>query len=32
MALQNEIVDIARTYDVKLVGPNCLGVIRPRIG
>ncbi len=31
-ALQNEIVDIARTYNVRLVGPNCLGVIRPRAG
>ncbi len=31
-ALQNEIVDIARTYDIPLVGPNCLGVIRPRAG
>jgi acetyltransferase len=31
-ALQNEIVDIARTHDIRLVGPNCLGVIRPRVG
>ena len=31
-ALQNEIVDIARTHDIPLVGPNCLGVIRPRVG
>jgi len=31
-SLQNEIVDIARTYDIPLVGPNCLGVIRPRVG
>ena len=31
-ALQNEIVDIARTYNIRLVGPNCLGVIRPSIG
>ena len=30
--LQNEIVDIARTYNIPLVGPNCLGVIRPRVG
>jgi len=30
--LQHEIVDIARTYDIPLVGPNCLGVIRPRVG
>jgi len=32
LALQNEIVDIARTYDIPLVGPNCLGIVRPRIG
>jgi acetyltransferase len=31
-SLQNEIVDIARTHDIPLVGPNCLGVIRPRVG
>ena len=31
-ALQNQIVDTARTYDIPLVGPNCLGVIRPRVG
>jgi acetyltransferase len=30
--LQNEIVDIARTYNMPLVGPNCLGIIRPRAG
>ena len=29
---QNEIVDIARTYDIPLVGPNCLGVMRPKVG
>jgi len=32
LALQNEIVDIARSHDIALVGPNCLGVIRPRVG
>lgn len=31
-ALQDEIVDIARTYDMPLVGPNCLGVMRPHHG
>jgi len=31
-ALQDEIVDIARTYGIALVGPNCLGVIRPGFG
>ncbi len=31
-ALQNEIVDIAHTYNMPLVGPNCLGIIRPSVG
>ena len=31
-ALQNEIVDLARTYQIPLVGPNCLGIMRPSIG
>ena len=28
----HEIVDTARTHDIPLIGPNCLGIIRPRIG
>ncbi len=31
-ALQHEIVDIARTFEIPLIGPNCLGLIRPRVG
>ncbi|MGB5602002.1 MAG: CoA-binding protein, partial [Gammaproteobacteria bacterium] len=31
-SLQDEIIDIARTYAIPLIGPNCLGVIRPRAG
>lgn len=31
-ALQDEIVNIARAGNIALVGPNCLGVIRPRTG
>lgn len=31
-ALQNSIVDIAKTYNIPLVGPNCLGIIRPCVG
>lgn len=27
-ALENEIVDLARTYQIPLVGPNCLGIMR----
>jgi len=30
--LQSEIVDIARTHDIALVGPSCLGIVRPRVG
>ncbi len=32
LALQDDIVDIARTYDMPLIGPNCLGVMRPHHG
>ncbi|PIE37333.1 MAG: GNAT family N-acetyltransferase, partial [Gammaproteobacteria bacterium] len=28
-ALQNQIVDIARQYEMPLIGPNCLGIMRP---
>ena len=31
-SLQNEIVDIAKTYNIPLLGPNCLGILRPRVG
>ena len=31
-ALQDAIVDIARTYKIALVGPNCLGIVRPSVG
>lgn len=32
LALQQEIVDLARTYAIPLIGPNCLGVMRPSAG
>ncbi|MGB5253586.1 MAG: bifunctional acetate--CoA ligase family protein/GNAT family N-acetyltransferase [Sedimenticolaceae bacterium] len=32
LTLQRAIVDIARTHDIRLVGPNCLGVMRPSVG
>ncbi len=32
LARQREIVDIARTHGIALVGPNCLGVLRPKVG
>ncbi len=31
-SMQHEIVDIARTYNIPLVGPNCLGIVRPKVG
>lgn len=31
-SLQSEIVDLARTHDIPLIGPNCLGLVRPRVG
>ncbi|MGD7035107.1 bifunctional acetyl coenzyme A synthetase (ADP forming), alpha domain/GNAT family N-acetyltransferase [Methylotuvimicrobium buryatense] len=27
--LQQEVLDIARRYGIRIVGPNCLGIIRP---
>ena len=30
--LQDEIVALARSAEIPLVGPNCLGVIRPKVG
>lgn len=29
LALQNELVDIARSFNIALVGPRCLGIVRP---
>ncbi len=31
-ALQSDIVDTARTHNIPLIGPNCLGITRPRVG
>ncbi|MEW5837774.1 MAG: bifunctional acetate--CoA ligase family protein/GNAT family N-acetyltransferase [Pseudomonadota bacterium] len=31
-ALQREIVEIAQHFSMRLIGPNCLGLMRPRIG
>jgi acetyltransferase len=30
--LQREVTDTARRYDMRIIGPNCLGVMRPDIG
>ncbi|RLG34538.1 acetyl CoA synthetase subunit alpha [Methanosarcinales archaeon] len=29
--LEDEVLDIARDYDIRFIGPNCLGIIRPKI-
>jgi acetyltransferase len=31
-ALERQVLDNARRYGIRLVGPNCLGVMRPEIG
>ncbi|MBI5437645.1 MAG: bifunctional acetate--CoA ligase family protein/GNAT family N-acetyltransferase [Nitrosomonadales bacterium] len=31
-ALEKELLEAARRYKIRLVGPNCLGVMRPSIG
>jgi len=32
MALEREVIRIAREFDIALLGPNCLGFLRPKIG
>jgi acetyltransferase len=29
---QQEIIDTARQYGIRIIGPNCLGVMRPQLG
>ena len=31
-ALEDKVRDAARTYGIRFIGPNCLGLIRPSIG
>ena len=31
-ALERKVLEIARSYSVRILGPNCLGIIRPDIG
>jgi acetyltransferase len=31
-ALERKVVDLARSYGIRFLGPNCLGFIRPSIG
>ena len=30
-ALEDKILEIAKKYNIRIVGPNCIGLIRPRI-
>ena len=31
-ALERKVVDLARSYGIRFLGPNCLGLIRPSVG
>ena len=31
-ALERKVMEIARSYSVRVLGPNCLGIIRPELG
>jgi acetyltransferase len=31
-ALEDRLMEVARAYDIRVVGPNCLGVVRPGLG
>ena len=31
-ALERKVMEIARSYNVRILGPNCLGIIRPDLG
>ncbi len=32
VALEKELIEVARRYGIRLIGPNCLGIMRPSIG
>lgn len=32
VALEKELLETARRYNIRLIGPNCLGIMRPSIG
>ncbi len=32
VALERELIEMARRYNIRLIGPNCLGIMRPGIG
>ena len=31
-AIERKMLEIARSYNVRILGPNCLGIIRPELG
>src|SRR5574343_214427 len=31
-AIERKMLEIARSYNVRILGPNCLGIIRPDLG
>ena len=31
-AIERKVLEIARSYNVRILGPNCLGIIRPDLG
>jgi acetyltransferase len=31
-AIERKVMEIARSYNVRILGPNCLGIIRPDLG
>ncbi|HET6720330.1 MAG TPA: acetate--CoA ligase family protein, partial [Rhodocyclaceae bacterium] len=31
-AIERKMLEIARTYNVRILGPNCLGIMRPSVG
>ncbi len=32
IALEKQLIEAARRYNIRLIGPNCLGIMRPSIG
>ena len=32
VAMEKELIETARRYNIRLIGPNCLGIMRPSIG
>jgi len=30
-ALEEKIIDLSKKYNIRIIGPNCIGIIRPRI-